>query len=91
MAGENGDWRLTNQEGYLTGKTLIWRAYAAPRPDWDHDHCEFCWTKFAGNEVGDDVLTEGYVTTDGSQHWICAECFEDFRDRFAWTVSAADQ
>jgi hypothetical protein len=36
-----------------------------------------------------EVLTEGYATTaahrDGADyHWVCAVCFDDFRNRFGW-------
>jgi hypothetical protein len=67
----------------------------APR-GWDHDHCDFCWAAFlpaAGpqQEVreGDPrVFTAGYRPADPvtARVWICPTCFEDFRDRFGWTV-----
>jgi hypothetical protein len=82
---QDNDWRLTGQERYLKGKTLLKRKYRCPRPDWDHDHCEFCWAKFM-EKAGADVLQDGYVTED-NQHWICAQCFADFRNLFQWTVN----
>jgi hypothetical protein len=78
------DWRLTNQEKYLQGATLHWRRYRAPRPEWDHDHCEFCWATFFETPAP-DALQAGY-TTDDEYRWICEVCFADFRDRFAWQV-----
>jgi hypothetical protein len=78
------DWRLTGQERYLFGKTLVWKSYAPPGPDWDHGHCAFCWAKFTQNgEQG--AYEEGYVTED-DQHWVCPPCFADFNERFHWTV-----
>lgn len=78
------DWRLTGQERYLLEKTLVRKTYAPPRPDWDHDHCAFCWAKFMQNgEEG--AYQEGYATED-SQYWICPPCFVDFKDKFQWTV-----
>jgi hypothetical protein len=76
------DWRLMGQERYLSGKTLRWMAYSAPRPDWDHDHCEFCRKKF-----GDfpDALSEGWTTED-QYYWVCGDCCDDFREMFAWTL-----
>ena len=80
------DWRLQGQEKFLAGVALHHRRYRThpENPDWDHDHCEFCWAKF---QVEDrpDVLHEGYCTAD-EYRWICAGCFEDFRERFAWRV-----
>lgn len=82
MNKEN-DWRLTGQERFLRGKTLIRRTYHRPSPTWDHDHCVFCWAKFMEAEAGD--YQEGYVTEDG-YYWICPLCFDDFKDKFQWTV-----
>ena len=41
------DWRLSGQEKYLTGAEFVFRAYEPPWPGWDHDRCEFCWSKFS--------------------------------------------
>ena len=78
------DWRLTGQDKYLTGVTLIRRQWREPRPGWDHDHCEFCLEKFGDERLG-DVLREGWTTPD-EYRWICDECFSDFKDQFKWRV-----
>jgi phage terminase large subunit-like protein len=80
------DWRLQGQEAYLTGATLEWRPYTRYSASWEHDHCEFCWAKFAEPEPPSDALHEGYTTTD-RYRWICATCFGDFKDRFHWQVA----
>ena len=77
------DWRLAGQERFLSGATLHWQAYRSPRPEWDHDHCEFCGAKFM--EPPTDTLHAGYVSRDGT-HWICRSCFSDFAERFRWRV-----
>ena len=41
------DPRITNQKTYLLGVALAKKAWVRPAPDWDHDHCAFCWAKFA--------------------------------------------
>jgi hypothetical protein len=79
------DWRLTGQERYLTGATFEWADWHSPRPGWDHDHCEFCFAKFAGPELADTLHT-GFTTADRSR-WVCQQCFADFRERFGWRVS----
>lgn len=76
------DWRLQGQERFLKGATLCWRTYTPYRPEWDHDHCEFCSRKLSAR-TGD--INEGYSTADG-YHWICRDCFADFKDLFEWTV-----
>ena len=74
------DWRLSGQEKNLTGAEFVLRAYKPPRPDWDHDHCEFCWSKFYADKQA-DCIQEGYATVDG-KHWVCRKCYSDFRERF---------
>jgi len=61
---EPNDWRLTNQERYLKGATLVRRSYAPARAENDHDHCQFCFAKFMSAGVPDS-LCEGYSTPDG--------------------------
>jgi hypothetical protein len=80
---EPNDWRLTNQQNYLKNAELSFDQYVAPSAEWDHDHCVFCWDKFMQGQP--DTLTEGYVTTDG-QHWVCEQCFEDFKQEFGFKV-----
>ncbi len=84
---EQNDWRLMGQEKWLAKKTLSWRQYKASTPTWDHDHCVFCTAKF--REGGDLVtLHEGWVTSDGN-HWVCAACFEDFKEMFALVTGSS--
>lgn len=84
MIGDD-DSRLAGQERYLKDAVLRRSKYEPPSPDWDHDHCEFCWEKFMQSANG-DVLNEGYVTEDG-KHWICPTCFTDFREMFGFVLS----
>jgi hypothetical protein len=83
---ERNDWRLMNQERYLKGATLVWRSYEPASSKNDHDHCEFCQTKFMRG--GADTLHEGYSTSD-RQRWVCKQCFDDFVDLFGWKVTGA--
>ena len=79
----NNDWRLQGQEKYLFGKTLVHKKYAVKMTTTDHDHCEFCSDKFS--TTISDCLTEGYATID-DYHWICQNCFNDFKNDFEWTT-----
>lgn len=79
---DDSDWRLAGQERWLRGAVLYWRRWSSARPDWDHDHCEFCSATFARGDVP-DALAEGYATADG-YHWVCRDCFADFHGRFGW-------
>jgi len=85
------DWRLNGQEAYLAGVVLIRRAYrpSALSPSWDHDHCEFCGTKFV-SAVGSTECTLAYATED-EYRWVCDGCFADFQDRFQWVVKLFPQ
>ena len=80
------DWRLTNQENFLKGVTLVRRSYRPPanNPRWDHDHCAFCWATFSLKDI-EGASHEGYATLD-DYYWICPKCFEDFKDLFQWNV-----
>ncbi len=83
MSIEADDWRLAAQHDHL--KALAWtrKSYRKPRPEWDHDHCEFCWAKFM--EPGTpETLNEGYASPD-EYYWACCICFDDFREMFPWT------
>jgi len=81
------DWRLQGQEKYLKGVELRWQVYRRypEKPDWDHDHCEFCWAKFIVEDYP-DVLHEGCSTLD-EYRWVCKGCFEDFKESFQWRVN----
>jgi hypothetical protein len=81
---EPNDWRFTDQERYLKGVPLLWRSYRPASEGNDHDHYEFCWTKFMAGGVH-DTLSEGYSTLDGYR-WVCKACFDDFVDLFGWQV-----
>lgn len=85
---DDSDWRLQGQERYLQGAVLVRLRYTPPRPDWDHDHCEFCRAKFAADGVP-DAMTEGFATTD-RYRWVCMTCFDDFRARFGWSLADAE-
>lgn len=78
------DWRLTNQDKYLRGVTLRWMRYRKPREDWDHDHCSFCRGKFMEEDFP-GAFHEGYTTED-NYHWVCKQCFEDFKEMFQWKL-----
>jgi hypothetical protein len=85
MAADD-DWRLMGQERYLQRAVLTHRKYRRYPldPNWDHDHCEFCFAKFMLEDYP-NVLHEGYCTED-EYWWICAPCFRDFRERFQWQL-----
>jgi hypothetical protein len=77
------DWRLRNQENWLRNAKLRRTEYTLYREGWDHDHCEFCGSKFCLDDEG--CLKEGYCTLE-SYHWICVPCFSDFQERFNFQV-----
>ena len=87
---QKSDWRLTNQEQYLKDVSLRMSRFKvrAGQPDWDHEHCEFCWAKIVEEKwkkEGDDLLVEAYATENGHR-WVCPKCFGDFRELFQWKV-----
>ena len=78
-ANLNEDWRLTNQKEYLYKKKLTKKKYEQPSETWDHDHCEFCWERI-------DVNSPAAYTDEDDYHWICEECYNDFKEMFEWEV-----
>lgn len=50
-----------------------------------HAHCAFCWEK----AETDKVCT--FYCTEDMQHWICAECFDDFCSEFNWQEGTAEE
>ena len=90
---EPEDWRLQGQEGYLFGRGLRWSRWWSYQEGWDHDHCYFCQQEFCTDEhecpsspLGRSV-TDGYVTADDNYEWICPQCYENFKERFQWTIT----
>lgn len=94
---DDDDWRLHGKE-HLKGITLRWKRYVWQpdwNPEWDHDHCDFCTAKFMDVDLP-DVLRAGYTNTEQIINdtvwaegalWICHQCFEDFHERFDWSVA----
>lgn len=78
------DWRLFNQSAYLQGKHLV-KAKFVSIGQLDHTHCAFCWEKFGEDE---GCLHGGYCTLEG-RHWICEQCFQDFKKQFEWQLEDA--
>lgn len=90
---KDNDWRLQGQEKYLLRRALKWSVWTPYREGWDHDHCSFCWAKISDrpfDEHDEHVqLSAAWVTTDDNYSWICPTCFDDFRQRFEWSVDDA--
>ncbi len=88
---EKDDWRLVagpvqGNEEKLKNILLYHIPFRPLSEQWDHEHCVFCWEKFARL---DGCLQEGYCTSpqnNRSAFWICPACYEDFKAMFGWTV-----
>ena len=85
---ENDDWRLGGQEKYLQGLVFTREKYKRPSPEWDHDHCQFCWEKFM-EEGFEGTLHEGYVSKEGDR-WVCFQCFDDFKEKFQFRLEESN-
>lgn len=46
---------------HLGALTFTFADHTPPSPEWDHDHCEGCWTKFALFDA-QGILHSGYFT-----------------------------
>jgi hypothetical protein len=47
---------------HLRALAFTFADYTPPSADWDHDHCEGCWAKFALFDAP-EILHSGYFTT----------------------------
>ena len=79
--GEDGR-ILPWHEEKLQGVTLVYQSWKPADPQNDHDHCAFCWAKFAAYS---GCLHGGYSTLD-RHDWICESCFNDLKAHFQWRV-----
>jgi len=79
---EKNDWRLQGDEECWKNERFFHKKYTPYHENWEHDHCAFCSVKISEYE---DDLHEGYCTLD-QYHWVCSECFEDFKEMFCWQV-----
>ena len=76
---QESDWRLQSGGGPLVeGRTFTWKLWHAPKPSWDHDHCELCGQKLTDLKLPDS-RAEGYAD-ECEYYWLCAQCALDFRD-----------
>ena len=64
---------------YLSQKELIKGKFTPYRESWEHEHCAFCWDKI-------DKDTPIAYTTEDRYHWICKDCFADFKEMFEWEI-----
>ena len=69
-------------QGFMIGKTLYRRNFL-PVPESDHEHCTMCGAKFSADSAD---LQTGFADAD-NVHWICTECFEEYKNEYGWTVS----
>ena len=95
--GVEDDWRLSGNEGLFRGAVFTRQAYRRWSPEWDHDHCPFCWASFSEADSAGDIegaLYEGYSTAgppadpQDDYYWVCPSCFDDFREHLEWSVCA---
>jgi hypothetical protein len=81
------DWRRQGQERYLKGVKLLFIKYGSDGLERDHDHCEFCGAKFS---IKGRNLKKGYTTED-YYHWICEDCYNDFKNEFNWHLISKEK
>jgi hypothetical protein len=81
---------LDHSRTHLIGAALRWKRYRRWTAHWSIGQCEFCESTFT--EGGAPGLISGYSVIGGGPAdqddycWICALCFDNWRDNFNWTV-----
>lgn len=63
MSSSRKDW-LIKQLRHYSGFVFRWQRWQNLSPNWNHDHCQACWARFAERpeEWNDLVFVEGWVT-----------------------------
>jgi hypothetical protein len=100
------DWRRMGQEAYLLSATLTWKRYQALSPEWEREHCEFCfrssWTQSRVPATPRCSATRRTIAPTpaitnvedsgrpAGKWWVCEECLGDFKDEFGWRVVESD-
>ena len=82
------DWRLDHGADELIGRAFRFGRWWPYRDGWDHDHCQFCFSEISADETGHADHNAGWVTAEDAYFWVCVGCFDDFRERFKWSVAA---
>ena len=82
-------WRIETGR-HLIGAALRKRRWVGRGEEWDHEHCDCCWAKFAEWE-GPDIQHEGYVTVSDADsktagHWVCEQCLQDLQVEMDWRL-----
>jgi hypothetical protein len=90
-AGESqhDEW-LANAVANLRSKNFRWSRYTQPSPEWDHDHCEFCFQRFAEPRANYNDSVEFGFTTPDRFNWVCRECVDKYKDQFGWIIVATE-
>jgi hypothetical protein len=65
----NEEWKHYKLERLqnLRGMTFELAEYEPPSTDWDHDHCEGCWAKFA-TFGAPEIQRKGYFVVSAVSH-----------------------
>jgi hypothetical protein len=75
-----------DQESCLHGKRFQHARWVQDRPNWDHDHCEYCWATLSAAPAD---LNFGY-TDARTYYWICEACWADFGPEIEEAADAAE-
>ena len=81
---------MDHNRTHLVGAVLRWKRYRRWNAPLLIGRCEFCESPFT--EGGAHGLISGYSVVGGGPAgqddycWICAICYENWRDHFCWTV-----
>ena len=50
-----------------------------------HEHCDLCYEKAM------TYISGIFYCTEDMEHWICEECFNDFKEQFNWQEKSAEE
>lgn len=84
---------------HLHGAVFVWRRWLSQAPDWDHDHCTFCYACICDHREQLPHLRAKHAERgcyrhafhtdhDGASTWVCRICFKCLRGEAAWTIAS---
>ncbi|MGA7522801.1 MAG: hypothetical protein WBW84_09970 [Acidobacteriaceae bacterium] len=90
-----GRWK--SDGAFWNGTPFVWKRWDKFRPDWTHDHCNFCFAcicnhrdRFPETDPGDRGCYRHawYAEKEPRVYiWVCRTCFKRVRDELGWSVA----
>jgi hypothetical protein len=89
--------RWKSDGAFWRGIPFVWKRWDRFRPDWTHDHCNFCFAcicnhrdRFPESDPGERGCHRHAYYAERDPHvyiWVCRTCFKRVRAEFDWILA----